>query len=218
MRIEVTEKVLGIASGILAYKHPETKLEKGMEFYSRDVDTIAVIYQNGKFAGAKEFRYSIKLDKKNFKGLKTSLFKKDIDAELYFIRPSTFIRFDSDDYYDAAGKKVHFVGELETNLEVSDVQKYMHFVRTFSEGKTGPLLTRADMAAFIITTTAQDMITSGAARPFRYEPDKNGGRTHESYMGKLAFNAYFKDGKTNRYDAIGLKVNSIKIDPKEFIY
>ena len=218
MRIEINENVLGLKTGILAYKHPETKLEKGMEFYSRDIDTIAVVYQNGKFAGAHEFRYSAKLDKKNFKGLKTSLFKKEIDAELYFIRPSTYIRVDIDDYFDAAGKKVHFIGEVEAQLAISDAQKYVDFIRAFSGDKTGPLFGRADMAGFIIGAAAQDMITSKTARIFRYEPNQNGGRTHDAYMGKLAFDVYFKKEKINRYKSIGLTADSIKVDPKEFLY
>ena len=45
MRIDVTSK-MNISD--LVYKHPETKLEKNMELYSKE-NLVAVVYQNGKF-------------------------------------------------------------------------------------------------------------------------------------------------------------------------
>ena len=124
MKIDVRDKM---NINALVYKHPETNLEKNAELCSNEV-VAAVVYQNGKFIDFTYIHGSTKLNKKNFKGLKTSLFKKDVNAEIYFVRPDINVTFHSDNDYDVEGKAAHFVGDLNASLSISNIQKYMEFV------------------------------------------------------------------------------------------
>jgi len=205
MRIDVTTKM---NTSDLVYKHPETKLEKNMELYSND-EIAAVVYQNGKFVNYAIFRGTKKLSKKNFKGLKASLFKKDINAEIYFVRPDINVIFHSDNDYDVEGKAAHFVGDLKAALSVNNMQKYVEFIRRFSGSNTGVLFAKPEFGGFLIGTMVNDLILKEGMRPFNAE------RTHESYMGNLKFKVYLKEEKIDRYYSIGLKARSIEVKPIE---
>lgn len=201
----------------LVYKHSQTNLEKNVELYCK-YGVFAIAEQNGKFVSCAMIMGTQKLNKKTFKGLKTSLFKKDVNVQLYFVRPTFIIDSTLDDNYQAAGKNVHFKGKLNAKVELADPAKFLNFVQKFSSNRSGIIVNEADFAGFIIGAAFNEMIPAGSAHKFKYEKNMYGGITRETYLGQLSFRVYFAPEKINRYTAIGLKTRSIEVDPKEVSY
>lgn len=201
----------------LVYKHTQTNLEKNVEIYSK-YGVFALAVQNGKFVSHAMILGTTKLNKKTFKGLKTSLFKKDVNVQLYFVRPTFIIDCALDDTYKAAEKNVRFKGKIKAKLELADPQKFVNFVQQFSANSSGIIVTEADFGGFIIAAAFNEMIPAGSAHRFKYENNIHGGITRETYLGQLSFRVYFAAEKINRYTAVGLRARSIEVDPKEVSY
>lgn len=202
----------------LVYKLPETKLEKNMELYDK-YGVFAIAVQNGKYVGHTMLLGTRKLNKKSFSGLKTSLFKKEVNVQLYFVRPTFIIECNLNSTFDAAGKPAHFKGKVNAKLELSDPAKFANFVEQFASDRKGIIVTEADMGGFIIGAALTEMIPAGKVRAFKPgDPNVHGGRTHETYMGQLVFRTYFRAENVNRYTAIGLKARSIEVEPIELSF
>ena len=215
MRIDVDQLM---KADTLVYKHTQTNLEKNMELYCK-YGVFALATQNGKFVGSAMLLGTTKLNKKSFKGLKTSLFKKDVNVQLYFVRPTFIINNCTlDESFTVVNKKVRFKGTVNAKIELAHAEKFVNFVKEFSANKSGVIVTEADFAGFLIATALNEMAAKGELRTFKYENNAHGGRTHESYLGNLAFRVYFADDKINRYGAVGLRARSIQVEAKEVSY
>lgn len=215
MRIDVEQLM---KADTLVYKHTQTNLEKNAELYSK-YGVFALATQNGKFVGSTMVFGTRKLNKKSFSGLKTSLFKKDVNVQLYFVRPTFIINNCTlDESFTVGNKKAHFKGTVNAKVELANAEKFVNFVKEFSADKSGVIVTEADFGGFIIGAALNEMITEGKVRTFKYENNIHGGITRETYLGQLAFRVYFADDKINRYGAIGLRARSIEVDPREVSY
>ena len=201
----------------LVYKYTQTNLEKNMEIYSK-YGYFVIAVQNGKYAGHAMALGTTKLGKKAFKGLKTSLFKKDVNVQLYFVRPTFMTNSAFIDEYQIGTKKARFKGQVNAKVELSDAEKFARFVGDFAAKRTGAVLNEAEFASFIIGAALTEMIPAGSIRPFVYETNVHGGGNREALAANVVFRVYFKPEKINRYTAIGLRARSIEVDAKELSF
>ena len=201
----------------LVYKYSQTNLEKNMEIYSK-YGYFVIAEQNGKYAGHTMALGTTKLNKKAFKGLKTSLFKKDVNVQLYFVRPTFMINCALDYDVVAAAKNAHFRGAVDAKLELSDPEKLLRFVQRMGIKESGVIFNEATFAGFLIGSALDEMISKGSIHPFVHVTNIHGGGNREAYVANLAFRVYFKPEKINRYASIGLRARSIEVDAKELAY
>ena len=192
----------------LVYKYAQTNLEKNMELYSK-YGYFVIAVQNGKYAGHAMVLGTRKLNKKSFSGLKTSLFKKDVNVQLYFVRATFAANCAVDDRYDIGSKKAHFKGQVNVKLELADAAKFAKFTEDFAAKRTCAVLDEAEFASFIIGAALTEMIPAGSIHPFVYEKNIYGGGNREAYVANLSLRVYFKPEKFNRYTGIGLRARSI---------
>ena len=212
MRIDIDQLM---NADTLVYKHTQTNLEKNAELYSK-YGVFALATQNGKFVGSTMVLGTKKLNKKSFSGLKTSLFKKDVNVQLYFVRPTFLINICAvNGSYAAGDKTAQFKGVINAKVELSNPEKFVNFVQQFAADKSGIIISERDFAGFIIGAALSEMIPGNQIRPFKPE---NGNRTHDMYRGNLALRVYFGADKVNRYGAIGLRARSVEIDAVELSY
>ena len=201
----------------LVYKHTQTNLEKNVELYCK-YGVFAIAVQDGKYAGCTMVAGTKALNKKNFEGLKTSLFKKEVNVQLYFVCPTFIIDCALDDTYAVAGKNVRFKGKINAKLELADPVRFVNFVQDFSKNRSGIILTEENVGSFIITAMFDELIPKNAVHRFVYEKNEHGGITRETYLGQLMFRSYFNEKDINRYTSIGLRERSITVDAKEVTY